>query len=183
MSEVLTLERFQGFALLESHGPEDLQQLSTSFEELSLAEGETVFRQGDDSPALYLLTEGAVDISLAVPGGGEALIVTLEPRTMFGESSFFHPAPHHATAVCRTPVKLLRLSRAAYDELLARGSLPAFRLGAKAAEIMAARFQATDGWIAELLSEEQQAILAHWRRFREGLSGTFEVPHGFMHPF
>lgn len=183
MSDGSTFEQFQGFALFESHGPDDLQQLSTSFEELSLSAGETVFRQGDDSPALYLLTGGAVDISLAVPGGGEALIVSLEPRTVFGESSFFHPAPHHATAVCRTSVRLLRLSRAAYDELLARGSLPAFRLGAKAAEIMAARFQATDGWIAELLSDEQQAILAHWRRFREGLSGTFEVPHGFMHPF
>jgi len=183
MPALFILERFQGVALFEAHEPEDLKELSASFQELSLPAGQTVFRQGDDDPALFVLVEGAIEISLAVPGGKEALIAVLEPKSVFGESSFFRPSPHHATAVCRTPVKLLRLSRAAYDELLARGSLPALRLGAKAAEILAARLQATDNWMAELLGEEQQAIAAKWRRFREGLGASFDVPRGFMHPF
>jgi CRP-like cAMP-binding protein len=183
MSDAFAFERFRGVSLFEGQDEEALQELSMNFEELSLPAGSKVFRQGDDSPALYLLVEGVIEISLAVPGGGQALIVALEPATVFGESSFFHPAPHHATAVCRTDATLLRLSRATYDQLLSRRSLAAFRLGAKAAEILAARLQATDGWIAELLSEEQQAILAHWRRFREGLGGSFEVPHGFLRPF
>lgn len=183
MSTLFTIERFQGVTLFGDHAPEDFQELSTSFEELSLPAGDAVFRQSEDSPSLYLLVDGAVDILLAIPGGGDALIATLEPTTVFGESSFFHPAPHHATALCRTPVKVLRLPRPTYDQLLASGSLAAFRLGAKAAEILAARLQATDGWIAQLLNEEQQAITAHWRRFREGLGGAFDVPHGFVHPY
>lgn len=183
MTALFVLERFQGVALFDAHEPEDLQQLSASFEELSLLAGQAVFRQGDDDPALFVLIEGKVEISLSVPGGNEAVIALLEPKSVFGESSFFYPSPHHATAVCQTPVKLLRLSRAVYDGLLAQGSLPALRLGAKAAEILAARLQATDGWMAELLGEERQAITAQWRRFREGLGASFDVPHGFMHPF
>lgn len=183
MSALFVLERFQGVTLFEAHGSDDLQELSASFEELSLPAGQAVFRQGDQEPALFVLVEGTIEISLAVPGGNEAVIAALEPKSVFGESSFFHPSPHHATAVCQTPVKLLKLSRSAYDELLARGSLPALRLGAKAAEILAARLQATDGWMAELLAEEQQAVAAQWRRFREGLGASFDLPRGFMHPF
>jgi len=50
-------------------------------------------------------------------------------------------------------------------------------------QILASRLQATDRWVCELLGEQQQSIVASWRRFREGLGGSFDVPHGFVHPY
>jgi len=169
--------------LFDGLSPEDLKRLLESFEDLSLVAGQLLFRPGDLEPALYVVVEGAVEISLEVPGAQDALIATLEAGSVFGESSFFHPSPHHASAKCRTATKLIRLSRTVYDELLREGSLPASRLGTKAADILAARLQATDRWISQLLGEEQQAITMSWRRFREGLGGSFDLPHGFIHPY
>ena len=81
------------------------------------------------------------------------------------------------------PSTLLCLSRAEYEHLLDSGSLAACRLAAKAADILAARLQAADRWVAELLGEEEVQIAASWRRFREGIGGSFDLPRGFMHAY
>ena len=169
--------------LFSTLGDADLDSLLKSFEEVSCAADSTVFRAGDQDPALYLITGGGVQIVLPVPGGEEAVIATLGPKSVFGESSFFHPAPHSATARTTSPTTLLKLSHAEYLRLLQTGSLPAYRLAAKAAEILAARLQATDKWMAELLGEEEQFVTANWRRFREQIGGSFDFPHGFIHPY
>lgn len=183
MSAPLALEELRGVTLFDGLSQSDLQILLEHFEELTLVAGQTLFRSGDLQPALYVLLDGAVEIVLDVPGGQEALVATLESKSVFGESSFFHPSPHNATARCRVASRLIRLSRASFDKLLEQGATPAYRLGTKAAEILAARLQATDHWISLLLGEEQQAIAASWRRFRQGLGGSFDVPHGFVHPY
>jgi CRP/FNR family cyclic AMP-dependent transcriptional regulator len=159
------------------------EELMKSFEELAFAAGDVVIRTGDLHPALYVVLIGAVDIVLDVPGGEDTLVATVEPQGVFGEISFFHPAPHSATVRCREPTTLLRLPRQEFERLLAENSLPAFRIGAKAAQILAARLQATDHWVAQLLTEEQGAAIASWRRFRERLGGSFDIPHGFIHPY
>lgn len=149
----------------------DTEELLRHFDELDCAADQVVIQTGDFAPALYIVVTGAVEVSLAVPGGEDALVAAIEPEGVFGETSFFHPAPHSATVRCTKPTKLLRLARVAFDRLLTEDSLPAYRLGAKAAELLATRLQVTDRWLAELLLEERGAITASWRR----------VPHGFIH--
>lgn len=183
MSGRLSPEVLQGVTLFDGLSESERQTLLEHFEELSLAGGETLFSAGDVQPALYILLEGAVEIVLDAPGGQEALVTTVEPKGVFGESSFFHPAPHNANARCRSDSRLIRLPRPAYEKLLEQEATAAFRIGTKAAELLAARLQATDHWVSMLLGEEQQAITASWRRFREGLGGSFELPHGFIHPY
>ncbi|HQU45558.1 MAG: hypothetical protein B7Z73_09215 [Planctomycetia bacterium 21-64-5] len=176
-------ETLAGVPLFAGFNPGDLDSLVKSFEEVSYPADGIVFRAGEQDPALYLIVSGAVEIVLDVPGGQEAVIATLEPKNVFGESSFFHPAPHSATARCPQASTLLRLSRREYERLLDAGSLAAFRLATAAAEILAARLQATDKWIADLLSEENQQLAASWRRFREQIGVSFDFPHGFVHPY
>ncbi|HVX64255.1 MAG TPA: cyclic nucleotide-binding domain-containing protein [Pirellulales bacterium] len=183
MPAPLSPELLQGVSLFDGLSASERQTLLEHFEELSLAGGETLFNVGDVGPALYVLLEGAVEIIIDAPGGQEALVTAIEPQGVFGESSFFHPAPHNATARCRVDSRLLRLPRPAYEKLLEQGATAAFRIGTKAAELLAARLQATDHWVSLLLGEEQQAITASWRRFRDGLGGSFEFPHGFIHPY
>jgi CRP-like cAMP-binding protein len=159
------------------------EELMRSFEERAFAAGDVVIRTGEFEPALYVVLIGAVDIVLDVPGGEDAVFANVEAQGVFGETSFFHPAPHSATVRCREPTTLLRLPRQEFERLLAENSLPAYRIGAKAAQILAARQQATDHWVAHLLAEEQGAVVASWRRFREGLGGSFDIPRGFIHPY
>jgi CRP-like cAMP-binding protein len=161
----------------------DLDTLLGSFEEISCPTDAIIFRTGESGPALYLLLDGAVEIVLDVPAGMEKIIATLESNSVFGESTFFHPAPHSATARSVVSSTLLKLSRREYERLLDTGSYPACRVGTNAAEILAARLQATDRWVAQLLGEEQEQVAASWRRFRESVGGSFDQPHGFIHPY
>ncbi len=177
---VTVLAAVPSFAGLSS---EDLNTLAQSFERDVYPVDGIVFRSGELCTALYVIEEGAVQIAIDVPGGHEAVLASLGPKDVFGESSFFRPAPHTATARATAPTTLLRLSHDEYERMLAAGSPAACRLGAKAAEILAARLQATDKWVAELLGEEEQHVVASWRRFRESIGGSFDLPRGFIHPY
>ena len=183
MATSITSEQIARIPLFADLTNTESEELIRSFEELTFAAGDVVIRTGDFEPALYVVLTGAIDIVLDVPSGGDALVASVEPQGVFGETSFFHPAPHSATVRCRQPTTLLRLPRKEFDRLLAENSLPAYRIGAKAAQILAARLQATDHWLAQLLTDEQGAAIASWRRFREGLGGSFDIPHGFIHPY
>ncbi|HWB09419.1 MAG TPA: cyclic nucleotide-binding domain-containing protein [Pirellulales bacterium] len=161
----------------------DLDSLLASFEEVSCPADGVLFRTGELGPALYLLLDGAVEIVLDVPAGMEKIIATLESNSVFGESTFFHPAPHSATGRAVVASRLLKLSRREYERLLDAGSYPACRLGTNAADTLAARLQATDRWVAQLLGQEQEQVAASWRRFRESVGSSFDLPHGFIHPY
>jgi CRP/FNR family cyclic AMP-dependent transcriptional regulator len=163
--------------------PDDFDVLAQSFQQAIFPAGATIFRSGEQAPMLYVMVDGAVEIAIDVPDGNEAILASLGPKDVFGESTFFHPAPHGATARAKAPTTLLCLSRAEYERLLDSGSPAICRLAAKAAEILAARLQAADRWVAQLLGEEEVQIAASWRRFREGIGGSFDLPRGFVHPY
>lgn len=175
-------EHLAAIALFADLTPAEREELLPSFDELTFSTNDIVIRAGDAESALYIVLSGEVEIDLDLAGIPSAPVASVGANGVFGETSFFNPAPHSATARCRQPSTLLRLRRTEFDRLLSNNSLSAFRLSVKAAQILASRLQATDRWVSELLGEQQQSIAASWRRFREGLSGSFDVPHGFIHP-
>lgn len=183
MPSHVTTEIVAEIPLFAGLNSSDRETLLSSFEEVSFPADSVIFRSGETAPALFLLVDGAVEIVLDVPAGMEAIIARLEPKSVFGESTFFHPAPHTATARAVAPSTLLKLSRREYDRLIDAGSSQVLQLGTKAAEILAARLQATDKWVAQLLGEEQEQVAASWRRFRESVGVSFDLPHGFIHPY
>ena len=87
----------------------------------SLKAGETIFNQGDPATELYVIQSGRVGIHL-----GNRLLDTLEANEMFGEMSMVDPAPRSATAIATTDVRLVRLSKKQFLELIRRS--PTFAL-------------------------------------------------------
>ena len=157
----------------------DIQEILNACAQVEFVSGETIYDSGEEEHALYILTEGGLQVDLEVPQVGERLIVDLGPQSVFGEMSFFHPSPHSATVKCVQDAHLLRLSRADYDKLLGSGSRAAARMAVNAARLMAARLAATDQWVAAILHEQQSArIRQKWREFREGMTRTFQHPRG-----
>jgi CRP/FNR family cyclic AMP-dependent transcriptional regulator len=170
-----SVELFNGLT-----GNEILQLLATS-EDLSFTEGETVFQAGDTGQALFLLLEGTVEIDLNVPKLGERVLAKLESGSVFGEMSFFHAAPHAATAKCLTSARIMRLPRAQFDALAAQNPHLALRLTTNAAEILAARLHHTDEWIADNLTRQREHdIRENWRKLRESLTSSFRPPKPFI---
>ena len=78
------------------------------------------------------------------------VLAELEPYSLFGEMSFFSPAPHSANVVAKTPVKLLSIARSDYDDLIRDGVSAAYKLAYNVVESVADRLRRMDEWIAEL---------------------------------
>ncbi len=171
--KLLEHDLFRGLAA------DEISLLMSHATTLTFAADQPVFEAGAEERALYFLLDGTVEIELAVPFVREVILDELNAGSVFGESSFFHSRPHSVTARAVTEATVARLDRAAYDELLESNSLAACRLGANAAEILAAKLQHTDDWIAELLqAEEAHRVQQKWWDFRQNLGHSFDRPEG-----
>jgi CRP/FNR family cyclic AMP-dependent transcriptional regulator len=86
--------------------------------------GETIFKKGQPSDALYIIYEGQVRIPLN--RHWLWLIrksATLKPGNLFGEMSLLDARPHSATVTATQPTKLFVLLRRDFDLLLERNPL------------------------------------------------------------
>ena len=86
-----------------------------------LKPGETIFKEGDAAKELYVIQSGRVEIQL-----GNRLLDTLEPNDIFGEMALIDSAPRSATAIAKTEVALVPISKK--DFLLLVSRAPSFAL-------------------------------------------------------
>src|SRR5262245_61753135 len=100
---------------------------------IGLAAGETLFRQGDAADALFVLTEGRLDV-LVGETGREQRVSTVTPGSCVGEIAFFEALRRGSDARTRTRTATVRAQGAArlleLPETVARGLLqshPSYR--------------------------------------------------------
>jgi CRP-like cAMP-binding protein len=173
VEQLAAIDLFRGLSV------EDVRSLMSHATTFTVAEDQPVFEAGAEERVLYFLIEGAIEIDLSVPFVEEAVLDQLQPISIFGESSFFHPQPHPVTARALAESTVIRLERDAYDRLLESNVLAAARMGANAAEILAAKLQHTDAWIVDLLQAEQShRAQKKWWDFRQSMGHAFDKPEG-----
>jgi len=86
-----------------------------------LKPGETIFKEGDTAKELYVIQSGTVEIRL-----GNRVLDTLETNDLFGEMALIDGALRSATAVAKTDVALVTMSKK--DFLALVGRAPSFAL-------------------------------------------------------
>lgn len=92
--------------------------------------GEIVFRQGDTGDAWYVIAEGRLTVRASRDGGGgdEQVVASLGRGDCVGELAVLDGAPRTATVRAEEDCVLLRLDRGRFTDLLAHGSLGAYKL-------------------------------------------------------
>jgi len=80
--------------------------------------GAVIFRELDDSNALYLVEAGEVVISKHVQGPMDVVLITFRDGDFFGEMGLFDAAPRSATAQAKVDSLLWRLDRKAFMHIL-----------------------------------------------------------------
>jgi CRP/FNR family cyclic AMP-dependent transcriptional regulator len=81
--------------------------------------GAVIFRESDDSDALYIVEAGEVVISKHVQGPVDVVLITFRGGDFFGEMGLFDAAPRSATAQTRIDSLLWQLDRKAFMHILA----------------------------------------------------------------
>lgn len=107
LSPSVTLERALLLRRVEMFSSLDevlLAEIAAFLEPLHLAEGETLFEEGDAGDAMYIVAEGCLQI---VRGG--VPLVDRGAMEIVGEMAVLDPAPRSASAVAIEDTRLLRL--------------------------------------------------------------------------
>ncbi len=112
-----------------------ITHLARSADEYEYEQETRVVVQGDPADACYVITDG----SAAVHRNGRK-ITDLGPGSVFGELSLLDGGERTATVVMKTRGSLLRIQKAAFDELLDSSPTVGRRLLAQ----LAARLRAAD---------------------------------------
>jgi putative ABC transport system ATP-binding protein len=86
--------------------------------EVTLRDGDLLFRQGDASDRIYLIEEGEVDIVRQAPDREPETIATLGPGECFGEMGPLFDLPRSATARARGATRVKGYTPAALREEL-----------------------------------------------------------------
>lgn len=114
----------KGCSLLRGLSPEWLEALAREARVARAVRGQVVFRQGEDCPGLYCVSEGLVRVFQISPAGKELVLHFAEPGQTFGEVAALgdFPAPANAQAVEDTlyvvvPAERLRQLLANHHEL------------------------------------------------------------------
>lgn len=97
--------------------PEDLGKLAARLQLLSLPKGATLFKQGDESDAMYLIVSGHARRYRATDGV-ESLVAYLGRGDVVGETGLLTSAPRSSTVRVDATSELLKLPRKDFEEIL-----------------------------------------------------------------
>jgi anti-anti-sigma regulatory factor len=138
------------FALLEDIHEPDLARIAHHFVRREIPSGEVLFKEADPGDRLCLLASGAVEISILVPGGARARIVTMAEGSLFGEAALLDGRPRSATAQAVGATVVYELTRDAVDEIARTEPAIAIQLMKNLARLLSIRMRETNEILRQL---------------------------------
>jgi GNAT superfamily N-acetyltransferase len=116
-----------GIPLLDDLDGMETTRLLAAARQLGVAEGEVVLREGEHGDEMYLVLEGAVEISKQLPRGRRVL-TTLGAGQIFGEGAFLLGTPRSADVTALAECHLLACNTAEFEALSAFDAQIAIKL-------------------------------------------------------
>jgi len=121
-----------------------LAQLATLLVSKKISAGAVIFRESDDSDALYVVETGQIIISKHVQGEMDIVLTRFHRGDFFGEMGLFDAAPRSATAHAETDSILWRLDRKAFRQILSDYPEMAARICYRLVIVFIERMRATN---------------------------------------
>ena len=169
----VSIETLRKIPLLQYLNDEECRQVKEAATTQRFQTGEDVLQQGGRCQNLWIVLEGECEVIKLIgegPRPKKIVLASLGPYDNFGEMSFFHTAPHSAAVRACSKLKLFRITREAYDQLIESGVGAAFKLAYNTVVTLAQRLRRMDEWVARLLSENgKENRVGDWKGFREKL--------------
>lgn len=136
----------------------ELSQIVHIMQVRSIEPGAWVFRESEPGDAWYVVHSGEVEV-LKNAGEGTRVVARLGPRACFGEMAILDGSPRSASVRAVGPVSAFRVPRVEFDELLAKGTLAAYKLIHQIALVLVSRQRQTTTRLVELLHEDSPAVV------------------------
>lgn len=99
-----------------------LERLAAALEPSDYSDGQSVFVEGDPGDSMYFIASGCIRIEKRVSSGTSKTLTVLESGDYFGEMALLDQKPRSASALASGDSRVLRLSKAAFDQIQAGSS-------------------------------------------------------------
>lgn len=113
--------------------------ISGYFEQISIAQDEVLFEQGQSGDSMYLILGGAISIVINLPGGRSLTVRTMRAGSILGEMAVYTGSPRSASAHAVQDCVLFRLSVDSYHQLVASNPSEAGQFSSYIVRLMAER--------------------------------------------
>lgn len=121
--------------------------LKNSKNERFFTRGATIFREGDETDGIYLITEGLIKVYKMSTDGREKTLAILTPGDILGEMALFDYSLRSATAEALQVSSVIIIPRQDFEQLLEEMPVLAIRL----IRVLAERLRQADEEIKNLL--------------------------------
>jgi CRP/FNR family cyclic AMP-dependent transcriptional regulator len=122
--------------------------------------GETIFREGDEANAMYVVLAGEMEVTKKSRGAVDARVAVLGPGDWFGEMSIVDIQPRSATVRALAPGRLIRVSAADLDSLYRHDVRSYAIIVLNLARELSRRLRVADGILADLIANVMDSYLA-----------------------
>lgn len=95
-----------------------LAEISLRGDEVALATGTVLWREGDRGDSVVYLVEGTLAVTDRTPEGETVMLRTMEAGSVVGELAAFDGRPRSATVQANTPCRIVRLPAGDFRDLL-----------------------------------------------------------------
>lgn len=102
--------------LLDDLNGEEKQELFLGSDQIAAGPGDALLNKGDGGDAMYLILEGAVEVSIS-QRRHRRVLTTLGAGQLFGEAAFLMRTPRSADVTAITDTLLLSINNQAFDDL------------------------------------------------------------------
>jgi CRP-like cAMP-binding protein len=166
----------QACPLFQDMTKAELKQVLLLLEAKSYPQEAVILREGRQTQILWILAQGQCEVVKSLDHDGQQRLATLEAGAVFGEMSFFRPAPHSASVRALSPVQVFKLPREGFDELVQTGSSAAYRIAVNLNRVLAERLARMDEWICDVVeaSENGASHREEWQEFRSRLYSDWQ---------
>ena len=145
---VFTLEDFSCFSDLKKR---ELRVVTRAFQTVEFHKGETIFRQGDEGNALYLIARGLVDVTINLPGTvRRKRIHSLSAGTFFGEMALLDQRPRSANMEAREEMICYCLTIREFERLKKNSPAVALTILSSISRTIAARLRDANEMISDM---------------------------------
>ncbi len=114
VEEVELLRRIPLFAKID---PTRLKLMAFTSDRVKFAPGQTLFEQGENGDAAYVVIEGEADVTVNTPSGPLS-VATIRQHELVGEIAILCDVPRTATVAAKTELVALRISDDLFHRLV-----------------------------------------------------------------
>jgi CRP-like cAMP-binding protein len=122
--------------------------------------GETIFREGDEASAMYVVLGGEMEVTKKSRAAVDARVAVLGPGDWFGEMSIVDIQPRSATVRALAPGRLIRITASDLDALYRHDVRSYAIIVLNLARELSRRLRVADGILADLIANVVESYLA-----------------------